>query len=92
MGFTDECRRALSLALRIADAELRSEDLAAALEYRTPIDLARGILMAQNRCTAAEAFEVLRKASNNRNQKLHALALEMSARFAQSHGPAHFEP
>lgn len=91
MGFADEVRRALSLALRIADAELRSENLAAALEYRTPIDLARGILMAQNHCTAEEAFGVLRKASSNRNQKLHDLALEVATRFAQSPGPAHFD-
>ena len=91
MGFADEVRRALVLALRIADAELRSENLAAALEHRTPIDLARSILMAQNHCTAEEAFEVLRKASNNRNQKLHALAVEVATRFAQSPGPAHFD-
>jgi hypothetical protein len=93
MGFADEGRRslALALALRIADAELRSENLAAALESRTVIDLARGILMAQNRCTAQEAFEVLRQASSNRNQKLHALALEVATRFAQEPGPAHFD-
>jgi hypothetical protein len=91
MGFADEGRRALTLALRIADAELRSEHLAAALEYRTPIDLARGILMAQNRCTGEAAFEVLRKASNHRNQKLHALAVEMTTRFAPAPGPAHFD-
>jgi hypothetical protein len=90
--FADQGSRALVLALGISDAELKSENLAAALEHRTAIDLARGILMPQNRCTAEEAFEVLRKASNNRNQKLHALALEVATRFAQAPGPAHFEP
>jgi hypothetical protein len=91
MALAGEVRRALILALRIADAELRSENLAAALEHRTPIDLARGILMAQNHCTAEEAFEILRKASSNRNQKLHALALEMATRFAPAPEPAHFD-
>jgi hypothetical protein len=92
MAFAEEGRRALALALRVADAELASANLAAALEHRTAIDLARGILMAQSRCTAEEAFEVLRQASSNRNQKLHALALEMATRFDPAPGPAHFEP
>lgn len=92
MGLADEGRRALSTAVRIAEAEMKSENLAAALEHRTAIDLARGILMAQDGCTAQEAFDVLRKASNNRNQKLYALAVEITARFAPSPGPVHFEP
>lgn len=91
MGYADEGSKALRMALRIAEAELRSEDLSAALEYRTAIDLARGIIMAQNSCTAAEAFDFLRSASNNRNQKLHDIALAMTSRFAQSPGVTHFE-
>lgn len=91
MALARECCRALALALRIADAEQKSEDLAAALDHRTPIDLARGILMAQNRCTAEEAFEVLSVASSNRNQKLHEVALEVATRFAYLPGPAHFK-
>lgn len=91
MGFADQGSKALRMALRIAESELRSEDLSAALEYRTAIDLARGIIMAQNHCTAAEAFEFLRRASNNRNQKLHDIALAMTSRSAQSSGLTHFE-
>lgn len=91
MGYADEGSKALRMALRIAEAELRSEDLSAALEYRTAIDLARGIIMAQNSCTAAEAFDFLRSASNNRNQKLHDIALAMTSRFSQSPGLTHFE-
>lgn len=91
MALAGEGRRALALALRIAEAELRSENLAAALEHRTPIDLARGILMAQNHCTAQEAFEILRNASSNRNRKLHALALELATPFDPAPGPAHFK-
>lgn len=92
MGLADEGRRALSTAVRVAEAELKSENLAAALEHRTAIDLARGILMAQDGCSAQEAFDMLCKASNNRNQKLHALAVEIISRFAPAPGPAHFEP
>ncbi|WP_411732859.1 GAF and ANTAR domain-containing protein [Paeniglutamicibacter sp.] len=92
LGFADEGSRALRMALRIADAERKTEDLSAALEYRTAIDLARGIVMAQSRCTAAEAFEVLCKASSNRNQKLHDVAFEVVSRFARSPALTHFEP
>lgn len=90
-GFAEEGRRALALALRIADAERRSGDLAAALEHRTAIDLARGILMAQNGCTAEEAFEILCQTSSNRNQKLHAVVVEVATRFAPAPAPAHFD-
>ncbi|MBV1780039.1 ANTAR domain-containing protein [Paeniglutamicibacter sp. ABSL32-1] len=91
MGYADGGSKALRMALRIAEAELKSQDLSAALESRTAIDLARGIIMAQNSCTAAEAFDFLRSASNNRNQKLHDIALAMTSRFAQSPGLTHFE-
>jgi AmiR/NasT family two-component response regulator len=33
--------------------------------------------MAQNRCSADEAFDVLRRASNNRNVKISLLAADM---------------
>jgi AmiR/NasT family two-component response regulator len=33
--------------------------------------------MAQNRCTADEAFNILRRASQNRNVKINRLAAEM---------------
>jgi AmiR/NasT family two-component response regulator len=90
MGLADEGRPALNMALRTADVELKSENLAAALKRRTTIDLARGILMAQNHCTAQEAFEILSNASNNLNQKLHHVAREMTTGFAQSSELAHF--
>ncbi|MFE4542245.1 ANTAR domain-containing protein [Arthrobacter sp. NPDC056727] len=72
--FADMAGQALRLAVRIATADLLAEDLKTALESRTAIDLATGIIMEQNRCSQDEAFAVLRNASQNRNEKLHDIA------------------
>ncbi|MEU8355213.1 GAF and ANTAR domain-containing protein [Nonomuraea sp. NPDC048882] len=45
-----------------------------ALTTRAIIDQALGIVMAQRRCTAQHAFELLRHVSQDRNVKLHQLA------------------
>lgn len=90
--FADVASRALRLALRIAAAELRAEDLTAALDHRTTVDMARGIIMAQNRCTGEEAFEMLRRASNTRNQKLHDIAWEVISAVAGTPGATYFDP
>ncbi|WP_347877652.1 ANTAR domain-containing protein [Paenarthrobacter sp. MSM-2-10-13] len=60
--------------MRIAAADTLAEDLKAAMARRTAIDLACGMIMAQSRCTQDEAFAFLQKASQNRNEKLHAVA------------------
>lgn len=44
---------------------------------RTVIDSACGVIMAQNRCTHDQAFDLLAKASSHRNQKLHDVATEI---------------
>ncbi|UBU15583.1 GAF and ANTAR domain-containing protein [Nonomuraea gerenzanensis] len=45
-----------------------------ALTTRAIIDQALGIVMAQRRCTAREAFDILRQVSQDRNVKVHQLA------------------
>ena len=91
-GFADLAGRALRLALRIADAQNLAEDLSAAMESRTIIDLACGVIMAQNRCSQEEAFELLTKASSHRNQKLRDLAAEVLGRVNSGTITTHFEP
>jgi AmiR/NasT family two-component response regulator len=49
----------------------------AAMATRAVIDQAIGVVMAQNRCGPDDAFAILRRASQNRNQKLRDLAREM---------------
>ena len=72
--FADIAAQALRLALRISTADLLAEDLKAAMARRTVIDLACGIIIAQGNCTQDEAFDILTKASQNQNQKLHDVA------------------
>lgn len=51
-----------------------ADQLKEALTTRAIIDQALGIVMAQRRCTAQHAFELLRHVSQDRNVKLHQLA------------------
>ncbi|MDQ0768069.1 GAF domain-containing protein [Pseudarthrobacter defluvii] len=90
--FADMAGKALRLAVRIASAEQRAENMRAAMDTRTAIDLACGIIMAENKCSKDRAFEVLRSASNTRNQKLNELAETLVNRFsAPEDAKAHFE-
>jgi hypothetical protein len=77
--FIDTATGAVSLALRIADQAKLNADLRNTLASRTVIDQAIGIMMAQQRCPATEAFALLSRASQNRNVKLHDLAVEIVA-------------
>jgi AmiR/NasT family two-component response regulator len=50
------------------------EDLRSTLETRPVIDLAKGILVAQEHCTPEEAFAMLTEVSQNSNRKLRDVA------------------
>lgn len=78
-GFAEEASRALTLAVRLAERAEMSQNLQNALASRAVIDQALGIIMGQNRCSADEAFEILRTASQNRNLKLRDIASAMVA-------------
>ncbi|WP_411375284.1 ANTAR domain-containing protein [Arthrobacter sp. MPF02] len=73
-AFVLQVSKGLALALRIARLQDTRDGLNAAMQSRTVIDLATGAIMAQNRCSQAEAFKVLREASNTRNMKLRDVA------------------
>lgn len=73
-GFAATASGALALAVRQAEQADLTEQLRAALASRAVIDQALGVIMAQERCTAAQAFEILRAASQNRNVKLREVA------------------
>ncbi len=65
---------ALAVALRIADGDDRAEQLVGGLDTRTTIGQAVGLVMAQERCRAEEAFRLLTLASQRRNVKLREVA------------------
>lgn len=80
-GFAHVAGSTLRLAIRIEAAEQLNADLKTAMATRTIIDAACGVIMAQNRCTHDEAFQLLAKASSHRNQKLHDVAADIIARL-----------
>jgi AmiR/NasT family two-component response regulator len=55
-------------------ATTEAAQLRVAMESRAVIDQAKGILMVRDRCSPEEAFEVLRRISQNRNVKLRDIA------------------
>lgn len=90
-GFARIARRAVQLVVQVATARDAALDLQAAMRSRTAIDLACGIVMAQNNCTQAEAMAVLVKAASHRNQKLRDLAEEMILRSSGNKPVTHFD-
>lgn len=86
-----EASRSLRLAVRIAQLSDKAENLSAALESRTIIDLAAGIVMGQNKCSQSEAIAILKTASSHRQMKLRALAAEMVANVTDEVPDTHFD-
>ena len=74
LTFSELAGKALRVALRITSLNELAEHLDAAIKSRSVIDTACGVIISQNGCTQDEAFAILRKASSDRNQKLHDLA------------------
>src|SRR5687768_8078902 len=72
--FVSQTSMALRLAVRFAHYSDAAANLKATLETRTVIDVAVGVIMAQNRCSQQEAFALLKAASSTRNIKLRAVA------------------
>jgi hypothetical protein len=90
--FASIAEGAVKLAVRLGSAQSLAEDLTAAMESRTSIDLACGVIMGQNRCSQAEAMAILTKVSSNRNQKLRVVAEEMLNNLAGGEVRTHFDP
>lgn len=87
-AFADQARRqavtfaehgtaALAVILRQAEQALVHRQLTDAMASRSVIDQALGVVMGQQRCTASEAFALLRQASQHRNRKLRDVAAEI---------------
>ncbi|MBO3093347.1 ANTAR domain-containing protein [Cellulomonas dongxiuzhuiae] len=69
-------------ALEVESVTRATEDSLAALGARAVIDQALGVIMAQNRCDADTAFDILRTASMHRNAKLRVVATEIVTRVS----------
>ena len=71
---------AAASALRYDEALTLAAQLENALASRGVIEQAKGILMAAQRCSAEEAFDLLRRASQRENRKLRDIATHMVER------------
>jgi GAF domain-containing protein len=82
----------LGLAQLLATQAEELDDRTAAMDQRRQIDLAVGIVMERHHCSATEAFERLRRQSNDTNMKLRDAAAAMLASRGPGPGPAPFRP
>jgi GAF domain-containing protein len=82
--YARQASTSLRLALRIAQLTDAKNNLAAAMQSRTTIDLAVGVIMAQNRCSQETAFKILRNASSTRNLKLRDIAAKVLNSVSES--------
>lgn len=62
-----------------------NDDLKAALESRTLIGQAQGILMARETIGEKDAFDIMRRASQRTNRKLREIAADIVAGFPNRH-------
>ncbi|MDP9825063.1 GAF and ANTAR domain-containing protein [Kineosporia succinea] len=74
---------AISNAVSADDNAKLAAEMQTAMASRAVIEQAKGVIMAQNRCDAEQAFEVLRIASMGRNVKLRDLARDIVTRTAK---------
>lgn len=91
VDFGAAAHNTLRLSVRIDSAHNRAQDLEAALASRTAINLACGVIMGQNRCTQAEAMEILTRVSSNRNRKLRDVATELVEQLSGGRIDTHFD-
>ncbi|GAB3531889.1 GAF and ANTAR domain-containing protein [Arthrobacter tecti] len=90
-SYARQASKGLQLALRMAQYSEEAQNRGRAMESRTEIDVAVGIVMAQNRCSQEEAFSILQRASTTRNVKLRVLAAEMVEKISGTAPETHFE-
>jgi hypothetical protein len=90
-NFTDLAARGLRLVLELQATSTRASDLQSALESRTTIDIACGVIMAQNRCSYSDAIAIIAKASSHRNLKLRKVAEGILANLPGGAPRTHFE-
>jgi len=90
-GYTREISQALRLAVRFSLHTDSAANLRATLESRTIIDIAVGIVMAQNRCSQDAAVRILTEASSNSNTKLREIAKSLVDSVGGSGTRTHYQ-
>ena len=89
-AFAGLAAKSLQMAIDLHTARSMASDLRSALDSRTSINVACGVIMAQNRCSYHEAFSILAKASSHRNIKVRRIAEDILERLPEGPPRAHF--
>ncbi|MET3810633.1 GAF and ANTAR domain-containing protein [Arthrobacter sp. UYEF3] len=89
--YTRQISQALRMAVRFSLHTDSATNLRATLESRTVIDMAIGIVMAQNRCNQDAAVRILTDASSNGNVKLREIATSLVESVGGSATKTHFQ-
>jgi GAF domain-containing protein len=85
-SFADHAAAVLANAHLYERTSATARQLEAAMVHRAVIEQAKGIIMAERRCTAEEAFAVLTKISQDSNRKLREVAALLVAGTRSSTG------
>ena len=90
-NYAAQAQKALRLAVRIGAKQQLADDLRESMKSRTAIDLALGVIMGQQRCSQAAAFDILSRASSTRNQKLRDVAQGVLTNLTANAVETHFQ-
>ena len=82
-AYAAQVSKALRLAVRVTQLTEDRKHLTTAMESRTTIDVAVGVIMAQNRCSQESALKILKIASSTRNVKLRDVAAAVVATVSE---------
>lgn len=77
----------VALAQRLFDAQVLAQDLQAAMQSRSVIDQAIGMVMSSRNCSPEQAMRSLRTLSQHRNVKLRDLCAQLVGRLTGSPAP-----
>jgi GAF domain-containing protein len=75
--FAEQAAIVIANSVAFASAQMTNEQLRDALDSREIIGQAKGIVMEREKCSADEAFEIIRNVSQRSNRKLRDVALDV---------------
>jgi hypothetical protein len=88
--FAEQVGTSVEMRVRLTRYQELTVNMRSAMESRTTIDTAIGIIISQNQCTQEEAFAILRRASNSRQIKLRDVAKNLVMRASGVPPITHF--
>jgi hypothetical protein len=91
ISYVQQASKGLRLAVLLAQRNDNAANLRRAMESRTIIDTAVGIIIAQNRCSQEDAINLIKSASSTRNLKLRDVAAAIVESAGGGPVATHFE-